>query len=94
MSPPAVLVFVMEGCPACHEFVPRMKNVSAPFRARGLSVQVVDITKHPRAEQMATQMRVQATPTTIVRDRRGNMKRRVGAVPDQEIARLLASAVR
>lgn len=94
MPPPAVLVFVMTGCPACHEFVPRLKAVSAPLRAQGVPVQVVDITKDPRGAQLANQLGVKATPTTIVRSRRGQHRRRVGALADPDLVRLLASAAR
>jgi hypothetical protein len=83
----------MAGCPACTEFLPRFGRISAPLRARGLPVHVGDITKRGPAQAWAERLKVEATPTTVVLRSDGKSYRRVGAVSDAEIAKLLAAAV-
>ena len=87
---PGVLVFVMSGCPACHDYTPRFKRLAAAYEAKGMPVRVLDITKDKRAAALADSMRVKATPTTVVHTRGGKTLRRIGSLPDPEIAKLLA----
>lgn len=91
--PPGVLAFVMNGCPACHEYVPRLGRVSARYRARGMPVRVLDINADKRAAALADKLGVKATPTTIAQTLRGTTLRRVGAIADSEIEKLLASVI-
>lgn len=83
-----VLVFVMKGCGACHEYMPRFKRLAAPYHARGLPVGVFDVTT-PKGARLANAYKVKATPTTVA-VAGDNTHVRVGAVDDRAIAGLLA----
>ena len=37
MSRPTVLLFLAQGCPACHEYLPRFERASRAYRARGVA---------------------------------------------------------
>jgi thioredoxin-like negative regulator of GroEL len=87
-----VIVFAQQGCPACTEFMPRIGRLSGPYRARGLALQPVDINS-PQGHALAKRFGVDATPTTVVLRGPGSFKM-VGAVGDEQIAQLLAAAVR
>lgn len=89
-----ILVFVMRGCPACHDYIPRFKRLAAPLRSPNLRFHVLDVDHRtlPRPAQ-AIARTVRATPTTILlEDGRGEHLRRVGALSDAEIAELLTKA--
>jgi len=89
----AIFVFGQHGCPACSEYIPRFKRIAGPFR-RQLPIGVYDIARDGRhALQLANDMRIRATPTTVVL--RGNAVRSfVGALPDAQVRALLESATR
>jgi hypothetical protein len=79
---PAVLVFVMTGCPACHEYVPR-------FRKAFRGARILDVSRDRRAAALADRLGVKATPTTVVRDSAGTVTKRIGAISDADIGKLL-----
>lgn len=87
---PVVLLFVASGCPACHEYGPRLSRLSAPLRARGLRVHVLDVASSHRAVDLAQRFGVDATPTTVARLSDGSTRKIVGAVADAEIETLMA----
>lgn len=89
-----VVSFVMAGCSACHNFVPRLVKLGAPYRARGLPIMLIDIDKSARGQALANQYKVSATPTTLVIGNGRIKMRRVGAVDDAVIAQMLDSAFR
>jgi thioredoxin-like negative regulator of GroEL len=91
MSPPAVFVFLQDGCPACHEFGPRITRLAHPFRAQGFPVGFYDMAKDTRAAELGQRLGVNATPTTIVM-RNGQLHKHVGALADTMIAKLLKFA--
>lgn len=93
MAIPAVFVFVMKGCGACEEFMPRFTRLATPYYQHGLPIGVYDIAKDPRAAKFGDHLGVTATPTTIVRTRHGRSLRRIGSVSDAEIVKLLRGAV-
>jgi thioredoxin-like negative regulator of GroEL len=84
----AIFVFGQAGCPACEDYVPRFKRLSAPYW-RQLPIGVYDLARDgKRANELASAMGIKATPTTVVMV--GNrMRSVVGAVSDQEIAQML-----
>lgn len=94
MPSPAVFVFVMEGCGACEEYLPRFSKIAEPYHAQGLPIGVYDIAKHGREAEFGTRMGIQATPTTIRMDGAGRFHKHVGAISDGAIAALLKAAVR
>jgi thioredoxin-like negative regulator of GroEL len=84
---PLVLVFVMDGCAACHEYVPRLKRLVGGK----VGLHVRDVGRDPR---LAAEFGIRATPTTIVRTRSGAVHRRVGSLPDDAVRTLLDRATR
>lgn len=87
-----VMVFAQAGCPACTEYMPRIGRLAGAYRWRGLQVQPVDInTKQGRT--LAKKLGIDATPTTVVLRGAGSFKM-VGAVGDEQIAQILAAAIR
>ena len=90
--PRRVLVFLQDGCPACHDFTPRIGRLGGPYRARGLPIERIDINS-PQGKALAKRFGVDATPTTVVLRGPGSFKM-VGAVDDASISQLLAAAVR
>jgi thioredoxin-like negative regulator of GroEL len=90
MNFPSAVVFVQQGCPACHEFLPRFARASIPFRARGGKVHVVDINASKQAAAQADKFKVRATPTTVVFSPQG-FRKIEGAAAEADVARLLAS---
>ena len=94
MSAPAILVFVMEGCGACHDYVPRAARIAHAYRNRGLSsFQIKDMARDKDALRLADRMGVQATPTTFFQSRTGVVKR-VGALEDAQIQAHIERIVR
>ncbi len=84
-----VLLFVMQGCPACTSFKPRFERLAAPYRRAGVSVQIIDVGRYV---SQANQYKVTATPTTLV-VRNGRVVRRlVGAVEDGQVQEALEKA--
>lgn len=82
------MVFVQEGCPACHEFFPRLAKLVEPYRKRGLvDVEVVNFT-HAKPKDMALgdSLRVRATPTTFLENPGAQRRMKLeGAVDDDAI---------
>ena len=90
---PAVFVFVQEGCSHCHDFMPKFSRAVAPYRT-SFPIGVYDLAKDGRhANFFASQMKVEATPTMIVLDRRGNIRRYQGTMGVREIEKALDRAV-
>ena len=87
---PGVFVFIAEGCPACHEYLPRFKQVAAPARARGLPIGIYDVARDRKAAQFAQRLKIDATPTTIVLTRDGKLRKYIGGISAAEITRALA----
>jgi hypothetical protein len=88
---PGVFLFVAEGCPACHEFLPRFKNAAAPARARGVPIGIYDLARDRHARYLAQKLAISATPTTIVLTRAGKLRRYIGGITATEVKRAIAS---
>jgi len=88
-----VFVFAMHGCSACDEYLPRFKQLSGPLRNQ-MPIGIYDLAKDGLgATNFAGKLGVQATPTTVVMDRRGRLHRYVGAVGNAVIRELLKRAL-
>jgi hypothetical protein len=62
-----VLVFVMEGCGACEEYVPRLQRVATPLLQQGLPILIyMADDPRPTVQSMMNAYNIQATPTTVV----------------------------
>lgn len=83
---PAVFVFAQHGCPACDEFLPRFKQLAggAPF-----PVGVYHLGDGGRGDELATALKINATPTTVVMTRGGKFLKKVGAIADRALQTLL-----
>lgn len=87
MPMPDVIAFVMRGCGACTEYMPRFRKVARPY-ARSLGIAVIDVDD-PRAQKLADFYGIRATPTTVL-PKLG--KKAEGALGDAQIAQMLALA--
>ena len=84
----AVIVFLMQGCPACHDYEPRFKRIASPLRGR-LPMAIKDVHQ---AAPLADRFGIKVTPTTVVW-KNGRAKKIEGAVPDTQIVSLLRQAI-
>lgn len=81
----AIFVFVMDGCGACEQYLPRFQRLASAAGAPG---RVYDIAKDQHGAAFADKLGVKATPTTVVM-RDGRIKSHVGAISNAEISKLL-----
>lgn len=88
---PAVFVFAMHGCGACEEYLPRFKELAGPYR-RVIPIGIYDVQQDTKAAHFGDKLGVKATPTTIVMDKQGRLKRFVGALGNAAIKELLKQA--
>jgi thioredoxin-like negative regulator of GroEL len=61
-KPLVIAVWVMPGCGACEEYLPRFRQVAGRY-SRCIPSVIIDATKN---EEAANAFRVKATPTTMV----------------------------
>jgi thiol-disulfide isomerase/thioredoxin len=90
-NPVALLVFYMNGCPACEEFLPRFKNVAKDFPQ--LVPHLIEINSK-LTSRIADRYRVKYTPTMVLLHKNGSKKVVAGAVDDDTICKLFEAAVR
>lgn len=87
-----VVVFVMEGCPACTEYLPRFQRVAALYHAH-FPIYVLDAAADDaEIQRLADRTKVKATPTTLVMQRGPGVYKTEGAVDDADIQGILQSA--
>lgn len=86
---PAAFVFIQEGCPACHDFMPKLQQASQGFPH---PLGVYDVSKGGHEQAFGDRMLVRATPTTIVMDSAGRMHRAEGTLGVGQIRALLGRA--
>jgi thioredoxin-like negative regulator of GroEL len=72
--------------------VPRFKDACSRT-GPSCPIGVYDLAKDPRANEFALRLGIQATPTTVVMDRRGKLHKFVGAIVDSKIIQILKQAV-
>ena len=89
MSRPVIAVFVAQGCPACHEYLPR-----ATKALKGIPFTVVDFAGGPAAEALGSKYKINATPTTIIQTAGGRVIRKIGAISDADLGALRAEALK
>lgn len=81
------MVFIMAGCSACEEFLPRLQRAA---RAKGLRLNVHDVNTR-YGQYLADEHKIKATPTTIGRCSRGTIKKKVGGLRDADLNQFLAA---
>jgi len=90
-----VAVFVMEGCPACHDYLPRFQQIAAPYAQAGVPVMIYDAASEDQnIQQLADRWGIEATPTTVVALRGPGMMKEVGSMSDADIKRVMDTAYR
>jgi thioredoxin-like negative regulator of GroEL len=82
-----VVLFTMNGCPACHEFRPRFRKLAEPY-GRYMPIVMADVDD-PRFEGLAERLQVRELPVTFALRRPHGMIRVVGNVPDAHAKWLL-----
>lgn len=88
--PVAVVVWTMQGCPACDQFKPRILQAAQKY-ASCLPTIIADVDRFPGA---ADHFRVNATPTTmILRYGKRTFRHLQGNAPDAEIESLFQAAM-
>ena len=85
-----IIVFVMKECPACHEYVPRFRQVAQQFSGKVPSV-IFDV-ESPQGHPLADQFDIQATPTTMVLRRPLGAIKAEGALNNIDIQQLFTIA--
>lgn len=90
---PIIVVFVAQGCGACHAYEPIFRKVAAANRRSGARVHVVEISSK-RGTALANKFGVRATPTTLARTAHGTTLRRIGALDEAGVQRLFDQATR
>lgn len=84
-----IAVFIMQGCGACHDYLPRFTQIARGYPS--LQARVFDVST-AQGNDVANRLGVRATPTTIVDYQDGRMLRRVGALDNADITRLFERA--
>jgi thiol-disulfide isomerase/thioredoxin len=85
-----VVVFVMEGCPACHAYVPVFQNVARQFSDSVPSF-IVDANS-AQGGPLADRFMIAATPTTMILRKPAGALRAEGALPEAEVAEMFKFA--
>jgi thioredoxin-like negative regulator of GroEL len=91
-APVVVVLFKMEGCPACAEYEPRFRKFAAAYGSC-VPTLIVDVTDE-RYIPLADRLGVTGVPATFVLRRPRGVIRLEGAVSDRQIQGLLDVAAR
>lgn len=87
-----IVVFTLEGCPACAEYKPRFLQMAQIVQDR-MPIIMAD-ANDPRFADLAQRLNVAAVPATFVLRRPTGIIRIAGAIPNDQIAWLLDLAAR
>ena len=89
-----VIVFHQNGCPACHNYLPRFRRKAVKYRAF-VNIQLANISRNQKALVAADKYKVKAVPTTVVLDASDKLIKKIeGAIDDAKIVELLESAAK
>ena len=89
----AVVVFVMQGCPACHEYAPAVQ--AAQRRHPGIPVYILDAaSRDPSIKALADRHDIRATPTTLVLRRPAGVIKVEGSLDGATLEQLMQIAER
>lgn len=87
-----VVVFTIEGCPACIDYKPRFQRVAGPYA--GCVPIIVADANDPRYTPLADRLGVQEVPATFILRKPSGVIRAVGGLPDAQIDWLMGLAAR
>jgi thiol-disulfide isomerase/thioredoxin len=88
-----VVVFHMNGCPACHEYLPRFRRIAVKYRAF-VPIKSANISI---ASNVATadKYKIKAAPTTLILDASDKVVRRyTGALDAKAIEEIFTEALK
>jgi thiol-disulfide isomerase/thioredoxin len=86
--PVLVLVFVMEGCPACEGYVPKFRQVAERHKTRAFAI---DCNKQTKAADF---YKISNTPTTLVLRHGFEIMRKEGELSTTEVENIFRFAER
>lgn len=90
-----VILFTMDGCPACADYAPKFDRIAAAYEASGVPVYRYDADdERPDVQHLVKRLNVQATPTTFVLRRGPGEIRQEGDLEEYEIRELFEVARR
>lgn len=87
-----VILFKMEGCPACEEYEPRFQRIAEPYQGH-FPILIFDVTD-PTMQAVADRLKVYGLPATFVLRRPVGLIRAEGNIDDHELAWMLDAAAR
>lgn len=87
-----VVVFTMQGCPACAEYKPRFQRIARPY-ATTVPILMADVAD-PRFASLADRLGVAEVPATFLLRKPYGIIRAVGSVPDAQIQWIMNVAAR
>jgi thioredoxin-like negative regulator of GroEL len=88
-----VVVFHMDGCSACYEYLPRFRRVAVKYRPF-LSIKAANISAAANAGT-ANKYKITAAPTTLILDAEGAvLKRYKGALDVKSIEAIFVEALK
>jgi len=88
-----VAIFYQDGCPACHEYLPRFRRIAAKYRA-AVAIKGANMARAEGATAADTYT-IEAAPTTLILDASGRvLKREEGAIDDTSIEAFFAEALK
>lgn len=88
-----VVVFYQDGCPACHDYLPKFRRVAVKYRPF-VAIKGVNMAKR-ESLAAADQYKIKAAPTTLILDAAGKVLRREeGSLDVAAIELIFAEAVR
>ncbi len=87
-----VILFKMEGCPACEEYEPRFRQIASSYQGC-FPILIVDAAD-PSITPMADRLKVHAIPATFVLRRPTGVIRAEGNIENDELTWMLNAAAR
>jgi thiol-disulfide isomerase/thioredoxin len=88
-----VVVFHMDGCPACHDYLPRFRRIAVKYRPF-LAIKAANISV-PSNATVADKYKIAAAPTTLVLDAEDKvLKRYKGALDAKSIEAIFVEALK
>lgn len=85
-----IVVFIMDGCGACHEYTPMFQKVAREFAGK-IPAFILDVNSQ-QGGPLADQYGIEATPTTLVMRKPAGALKAEGALNEAQIRQLFTIA--
>ena len=93
MSNTQVVVFHMDGCPACREYLPRFRRVAVKYRPF-VAIKAANVSRTSN-HAVANKYKIDSVPTTLILNAQDAvLKRYTGALDAKSIEQIFAVALR